>query len=141
MAAVDSYEIPLALRRALTIRHPGSIFPYSPALSGGTGRTDLDHTLRYQSGGPPGQTGRHNLGPLARSEHRTRTVGDWSVRQPDPGTYLWRTPEGWIAITTNQGTLVLGDTEWATAIWCAAQPIAIAASPRPTRARPLQAVR
>ncbi len=122
VAAVDSYEIPLALRRALTIRHPGSIFPYSPALSGGTGRTDLDHTLRYQRGGPPGQTGRHNLGPLARSEHRTRTVGDWSVRQPDPGTYLWRTPEGWIAITTNQGTLLLGDTEWATAIWRAAQP-------------------
>ena len=122
VAAVDSYEIPLALRRALTIRHPGSVFPYSPALSGGHRPHRPGPHPPLPAGGPPGQTGRHNLGPLARSEHRTRTVGDWSVRQPDPGTYLWRTPEGWIAITTNQGTLVLGDTEWATAIWRAAQP-------------------
>ena len=77
--------------------------------------------MPYRRGGPPGQTGPGKLGPLARGEHRTRTVGDWSVRQPDPGTYLWRTPEGWIAITTNQGTLVLGDTSWATAIWRAAR--------------------
>ena len=126
-AAVDSYEIPIALRRAMAIRTPGSVFPYSPTLtgvdriSGRSSRTDLDHTDPYRRGGPPDQTGPGKLGPLARGEHRTRTVGDWSVRQPDPGTYLWRTPEGWIAITTNQGTLVLGDTSWATAIWHAAR--------------------
>ena len=124
VAAVDSYEIPLALRRATAIRTPASVFPYSPTLSGASGmgsRTDLDHTLRYRRGGPPGQTRSENLGPLARGEHRAGTVGEWSVRQPDPGTYVWRMPRGWICITTNQGTLVLGDAPWAKAIWRAAQ--------------------
>ena len=79
----------------MTIRTPGSVFPYSPTLTGVdgiSGRTDLDHTDPYRRGGPPGQPGPGTLGPLARSEHRTKTVGDWSVRQPDPGSYLWRTP-------------------------------------------------
>jgi len=38
-------------------------------------------------------------------------------KQPEPGTYLWRDPEGWIMITTNQGTLVLGHTHWAQQLW------------------------
>ncbi len=106
-ASADAYEIPLRLRRAMTIRQPRSVFPHSPA----TGRMDLDHTRPWQSDGPPGQTGLGNLGPLTRSEHRAKTVGRWQARQPEPGTYLWRSPEGWIAITTNQGTLTLGHTE------------------------------
>ncbi len=112
-ASADAYEIPLRLRRAMTIRQPRSVFPHSPA----TGRMDLDHTRPWQSDGPPGQTGLGNLGPLTRSEHRAKTVGRWRSRQPEPGTYLWRSPEGWIAITTNQGTLTLGHTDWATQLW------------------------
>ena len=108
-ASADAYEIPLRLRRAMAIRHPRSVFPHSPA----TGRMDLDHTRPWQPDGPPGQTGLGNLGPLTRSEHRAKTVGRWRARQPEPGTYLWRSPEGWIAITTNQGTLTLGHTDWA----------------------------
>ncbi len=112
-ASADSYEIPLRLRRAMAIRHPRSVFPHSPTTS----RTDLDHTPAYQADGPPGQTGMHSLGPLARQEHRPKTVGQWRNKQPEPGTYLWRSPEGWIAITTNQGTLVLGHTDWAHQLW------------------------
>ena len=57
------------------------------------------------------------LGPLARNEHRAVTVGKWQRRQPEPGTYLWRSPQGWVMITTNQGTLTLGHTEWAHQLW------------------------
>ena len=39
-------------------------------------------------------------------------MGGWQVRQPDLGTYLWRSPDGLIAVTTNQGTLLLGDRHW-----------------------------
>ena len=112
-ASADAYEIPLRLRRAMAIRHPRSVFPHSPA----TGRMDLDHTRPWQPDGPPGQTGMGNLGPLTRSEHRAKTVGCWKARQPESGTYVWRSPEGWIAITTNQGTLTLGHSQWATQLW------------------------
>jgi len=113
MASADAYEIPLRLRRAMQIRHPRSVFPNSPA----TGRMDVDHTRPWQSDGPPGQTSLANLGPLTRTEHRAKTVGRWKARQPEPGTYLWRSPEGWIALTTNQGTLTLGHTDWAHQLW------------------------
>ena len=112
-ASADAYEAPLRLRRAMAIRHPRSVFPHSPCTS----RLDLDHTPAYTKNGPPGQTGMHTLGPLARSEHRPKTVGQWRSKQPEPGTYLWRSPDGWIAVTTNQGTLVLGHTTWATHLW------------------------
>ena len=115
-AAADGYETPLRLRRAMQIRHPRSVFPHSPT----TGRTDLDHTPAYLHNGPPGQTGMHTLGPLARCEHRAKTIGNWRSKQPEPGTYLWRSPQGWIMITTNQGTLTLGHTTWATQLWDAA---------------------
>jgi hypothetical protein len=113
MASADAYEIPLRLRRAMQIRHPRSVFPNSPA----TGRMDVDHTRPWQSDGPPGQTSLANLGPLTRTEHRAKTVGRWKARQPEPGTYLWRSPEGWIALTTNQGALTLGHTDWAHQLW------------------------
>ncbi len=114
VAAVDSYEIPPQLRTAMTVRNPSSVFPYGGSA---TGRTDLDHTIAYRQGGPPGQTGPGNLGPLTRTEHRAKTVGDWRVRQPTPGTYLWRSPHGWIAVTTNQGTLMLGNNPYARQLW------------------------
>jgi hypothetical protein len=116
-ASADAYEIPLRLRRAMTIRHPRSVFPHSPS----TGRLDLDHTTPYDQNGPPGQTGMHNLGPLARNEHRAKTVGGWRARQPEPGTYLWRSPDGWTMITTNQGTLTLGHGQWAGRLWESAE--------------------
>jgi hypothetical protein len=107
-APADAYEIPLRLRRAMAIRHPRSVFPHSPTSH----RLDLDHTTPYDRNGPPGQTGLHNLGPLARCEHRAKTVGSWRARQPEPGTYLWRSADGWIMITTNQGTHTLGHGAW-----------------------------
>ena len=122
-AAVDAYEIPQRLRQAMTVRHPGSVWPFSPATTIATGgRLDLDHTIPYAPNGPPGQTSMSNLGPLTRTEHRAKTLGGWQARQPDLGTYLWRSPDGLIAVTTNQGTLLLGDRHWAHQVWTTAQP-------------------
>ncbi len=63
-----------------------------------------------------------NLGPLTRTEHRAKTFGGWQARQPDLGTYLWRSPDGLVAVTTNQGTLLLGDRHWAHQVWHTANP-------------------
>ncbi|BAK34758.1 hypothetical protein MLP_17440 [Microlunatus phosphovorus NM-1] len=125
VAAVDNYEIPTTIREAVQARHPGSVYPYSPATEITTGgRLDLDHSIPYQKNGPPGQTRVGNLGPLTRSEHRTKTLGGWQTHQPDPGTHLWRSPHGWISLVTNQGTLLLGDNPFAQQVWQASQPAA-----------------
>ena len=100
----------------MAIRNPRSVFPHSPTMS----RLDLDHMPAYRKDGPPGQTAMSTLGPLARGEHRTVTVGKWQRRQPTPGVYLWRSPEQWVMITTNQGTLDLGHTDYAHQLWDAA---------------------
>ncbi|WP_090589616.1 hypothetical protein [Auraticoccus monumenti] len=104
LAPVDGYEIGHRLRRAVRTRHPASVFPWSPAVSS---RMDLDHTVPYVPG-RPGQTGVDTLGPLGRREHRVKTFGAFSVRQPLPGVFLWRTPTGHRYLVTNQGTTHLG---------------------------------
>ena len=118
VAPVDSYEIPAALREAVHTQHPGSVYPFSPATEITIGgRLDLDHTIAYRKNGPPDQTRIGNLGPLTRTEHRAKTLTNWQVRQPEPGTHLWRSPHGWISVVTNQGTLLLGDSAWAHRVW------------------------
>ncbi len=112
---VDGYEIPNRIRDAVRYRNFVDVFPYGTCTSA---TMDLDHTLAYQhDGGPPGQTSIGNLGPLARSNHRAATHGRWQKRQPVPGTYLWRSPTGWIYLVTNHGTLNLGKTAYAHALW------------------------
>jgi hypothetical protein len=118
---VDSYEIPRRIRDAMFLRMPASCFPYATA----TGRLELDHTKAYSPpvrGGPPGQTGVHNLGPLLRFEHRMKTHGRWQVRQPEPGVWLWRSPHHALYLVTNAGTHTLGDGPFARRLWRAAIP-------------------
>jgi hypothetical protein len=119
-APVDSYEIPNRLKEYMRHRTPASVFPYSPNTSR---RRDLDHTIPYlppSRGGQPGQTSVGNLGPLTRTEHRHKTFGRWRLRQPEPGTHLWRSPHGHIFLVTDLGTHDLGKTGFAKAIWRAA---------------------
>ena len=123
VAAIDSYEISTAIREAVQTRHPGSVYPFSPATEVTIGgRLDLDHSIPYQKDGPPGQTRVGNLGPLARSEHRAKTLAGWQVRQTEPGMHLWRSPHGWISVVTSQGTLLLGDGPFAQQVWLTSQP-------------------
>jgi len=119
---VDRYEVPDRMREAILARTPASIFPWTGSLNR---RNDLDHTVPYlpPPGGPPGQTGLHNLGPLARREHRAKTIGHMSLRQPDPGTYVWKSRYGRVLITNDSGTHDLGNVntnQLASDIWRAA---------------------
>jgi hypothetical protein len=124
---VDSYEIPARLREQLHLRYPADVFPYAAGVSR---RMDMDHTNPYLSpdkGGPPGQTRIGNLGPHVRRNHRRKTHGGWQVRQPEPGTWLWRSPHRRIYLVNATGTHPLGDTEFAHTIWRAAnQPAGLA---------------
>jgi hypothetical protein len=117
---VDSYEIPARLREQLQLRYPADVFPYAAAVNR---RIDLDHTIAYISldkGGPPGQTRIGNLGPYIRRHHNYKTHGGWQVRQPEPGTWLWRSPHRRIYLVNANGTHPLGDTDFAQALWRAA---------------------
>jgi len=106
---VDAYEVPQAMREALRLARPSSVFPWSRA---GTSTPDWDHTRPYApvgAGGPPGQTRITNLGPVIRFGHRVKTFGrGWQLRQPTPGVYLWRTPHGYWFRVDNNGTHPLG---------------------------------
>lgn len=119
---VDRYEVLDRMRDAILARTPASVFPWTGSLNR---RNDLDHTIPYvpPPGGPPGQTGLHNLGPLGRREHRAKTIGHMSLRQPDPGTYVWKTRYGRVLITNDTGTHDLGNfntNQLASEIWLAA---------------------
>jgi hypothetical protein len=115
--SVDCYEIPARLREQLQLRCPADVFPYAAAVSR---RMDMDHTIPCLSpdrGGPPGQTRIGNLGPHVRRNHRRKTHAGWQIRQPEPGTWLWRSPHRRIYLVNASGTHPLGDTEFAQAIW------------------------
>ena len=121
-APVDDYEIPTRLRSALRLRDPADVFPYGTCT---TATLDDDHTQPYvpmARGGPPGQTGLHNLAPLSRSHHRAVTFGGWQRRQPEPGLHAFRSPTGYLFLVTNNGTLRLGRGHYAHALWNAAKP-------------------
>ena len=120
VAPVDAYEIPQRTRDAVRHRNLADVFPYGSCT---TATMDLDHTKPYlpmDRGGPPGQTSPANLGPMTRHHHRAVTHGGWGKRQPAPGQYLFRSPRGYLYLVTNQGTLPLGRTPFAQAIWRAA---------------------
>ena len=117
---IDAYEIPASLREQLLLRNPADVFPYAAAV---TRSIDIDHTIPYLNpdhGGPPGQTSIGNLGPHTRHHHRLKTHSNWQVRQPEPGTWLWRSPHKRTYLINATGTHPLSDTEFAEAIWHAA---------------------
>jgi hypothetical protein len=129
---VDSYEIPASLREQLLLRNPADVFPYAATI---TQSTDIDHTIPYlhpDRGGPPGQTSIGNLGPHTRRHHRYKTHSSWQVRQPEPGSWLWRSPHKRTYLVNATGTHPLGDTKLAEEIWhAAADPLEKVAN-RPT---------
>jgi hypothetical protein len=101
---LDCYEIPASLREQLLLRYPADVFPYANLVSRSI---DIDHTIPYLSpdrGEPPGQTRIGNLGPHRRRHHNLKTHGGWQVRQPEPGTWLWRSPHGRIYLVNASGT-------------------------------------
>lgn len=92
--AVDRYEHPTVVRDRTAILSPADVFPHATAV---TRRVDHDHPVPFRdpdTGGPPGQTGDHNVAPLARRSHRAKTHLGYTVEQLDRTTYLWTTPHG-----------------------------------------------
>ena len=69
---------------------------------------DIDHTIPYDPGGPPGQTAIGNLAPMTRFHHRIKTHGRWKLTQPFPGIHLWQTPHGRHLLVDHTGTTLLG---------------------------------
>jgi hypothetical protein len=81
------------------------VFPHSANI--GYRRLDHDHATPYVpvgDGGPPGQTGDHNDGPLTRTHHRVKTHQPYDVRQLGLGAYRWVTPHGLGRLVTPAGT-------------------------------------
>ncbi len=99
--AVDAYEHPTSVRDRTAVLVPADAFPHSTTL---TRRVDLDHAVPYDPGGPPGQTGDHNVAPLTRRHHRAKTHLGYQVEQLDRATYLWTTPHGLQRLVDHAGT-------------------------------------
>jgi len=102
-APVDAYEIPERHRRAVRLMTPADTFPFSSSLH----PTQLDHTEPFRHGPGAigaGQSRLGNYGPLSTTHHRLKTFGHWTVRQPFPGIYLWRDPDGAYYLVDHTGT-------------------------------------
>ena len=98
---VDAYEVPERHRRAVRLMTPADCFPYGSSLDA---NQEVDHTVPYDPGGPPGQSRIGNYGPLTRTHHRIKTHGRWHVEQPFPGIYVWRDPHGGHYLVDHTGT-------------------------------------
>ncbi|MBK8459929.1 MAG: hypothetical protein IPL43_06885 [Micropruina sp.] len=107
LPAVDAYEIPDRLREAILLRHTVEAFPWSNRAARGC---EQDHTIPYNPQAPPGtqQTRANNLGPFGKRTHRAKTHTDWNVTQLLDGIFHWRSPHGYHALVTPDGTIPLG---------------------------------
>jgi hypothetical protein len=54
---------------------------------------------------------------MARPSHRAVTHGGWRRSQPEPGYFVYRSPQGYVYLVTNQGTLALGRSDFSAAVW------------------------
>ncbi len=71
----------------------------APGCSVPASQCDLDHTDEYHGHAAngaraPGATAADNLGPLSDRCHRIKTDGGFTLTQPEPGVFEWRTPAG-----------------------------------------------
>ncbi|MCW2758329.1 MAG: endonuclease, partial [Nocardioidaceae bacterium] len=95
---VDAYEIPDRLHDQVKERDGSCVFPWCAR----TARScDTDHVVPYDEGGP---TSSDNLAALCRSHHRLKTHGSWTYTVLEPGSYLWRSPNGLSYLRDGTGT-------------------------------------
>ena len=105
-APVDAHEVPDRHRRAVRLMTPADVFPYATATvnqPGGWQGAQIDHTIEW----PTGPSAIGNYGPLTQTHHNLKTHGDWQVRQPFPGIYLWQDPYGQTYLVDHTGTRTL----------------------------------
>ncbi|KQY57071.1 MULTISPECIES: DUF222 domain-containing protein [unclassified Nocardioides] len=104
--ALNAYETPQWLRERIHLISPRDAFPHATTISR---NVDIDHPVPFQHGqlgkdAPPGQSGTHNCAPLGRFHHRAKTHLRYQVRQPGPGTHVWRTPNNLFRLVDTNGT-------------------------------------
>lgn len=102
----DAYEHPEVVKDHVWVQAGGDVFPYSPRTAT-RAAVDFDHASPYvppDCGGPPGQTGPHNSGPLRRRHHRWKTHGGYRCMVAGPGRHLWQTPLGQAYLVDHTGT-------------------------------------
>ncbi|TDO93587.1 hypothetical protein [Enemella evansiae] len=96
---VNTYRPSDELAQRVKLRDRYVMFPRSNRSAFGRG-IDLDHTIPA----PEGPTSSDNLGPLNRPAHRARTHAGFTLEQPSPGVFHWKTPAGQEAWVTSYGT-------------------------------------
>ncbi len=99
-----AYEHPESLRNRVHLVTGGDYWPFATSTSR---QVDSDHPTPYVDpgdGGPPGQTGTHNSGPLGRRHHRWKTHAGFRARQSGEGRYVWITPHGLAFLVDHTGT-------------------------------------
>jgi hypothetical protein len=82
---------------------PADTFPFSTSLD----PAQIDHTVPYRHGPSAvcaGQSRVGNYAPMTTPDHRLKTLGTWTVKQPFPGIYLWRDPYGALYLVNHTGT-------------------------------------
>ncbi len=109
----SSYEFPESIRERARLRHPVEAFAHANRSSR---RTDMDHPVPYNPGGPPGQTRDTNAAPLSRTHHRAKTHAGWTVHQHGLDRHYWRTPHGLYRETGPAGTHPIDETTYHHAI-------------------------
>jgi hypothetical protein len=101
-----AYEHPESLKERVHLVTGGDYWPYATSTNR---NLDYDHPIPYDPdqdirGGPPGQTGTHNSGPLGRRHHRLKTHAGYRARQCGAGRYVWLTPHGLGFLVDHRGT-------------------------------------
>lgn len=109
---VATYVHPQWLKDQVQLISPRTAYPFSTTLSR---RVDYDHPVPYEHGAfgekaPPDQTGLHNSAPLGRYQHRVKTHAQFTVREPKPGSYVWRTPHKKFFLVDARGTHPIDET-------------------------------
>jgi hypothetical protein len=117
-APVGSYEIPDRHRQAVRLMTPADVFPFASAhvnQPGGWTSAHIDHTIAWK---PAPESGEEemlsrigNYGPMIAFHHRVKTHGGWQVKQPFPGIFVWRHPQGLLFLVDHRGTRVLPEPE------------------------------
>ncbi len=76
------------LRRHVQMRDRTCV---APGCRRAARKTDIDHTHDHARGGA---TVRANMAPLCLPHHTMKHRGGWTLTQPEPGWFRWRSPLG-----------------------------------------------
>lgn len=88
------------LRDSVILTHSTCVFPYCHVDAR---RCRTDQAI----GAPPDPSGDGGLGPLCERHHRVQAHGDWRVRRPFRGVFVWLSPTGRAYTVDRRGTQVL----------------------------------